>query len=301
MNNILIITSSFDKTADYFISKHSNNINYFRINSDHFSHYDFAFDNYSWTISCKEFIVNGSTIDAIYYRKPTFPNLDNYKVKYRSMMQKDMLCILYGIMESFKGKCLTKPSILMKAENKPYQLLLASKIGFIQPESLITNSSESANKFSSNTSNIIKPLTTGKIFSRGNYELFYTNTLDNSIINDIELSPIYVQRYIPKDFELRVTIINGQVFPVKIYSKEKIDWRKAIDINYEITKIPSEITKKCFQMLDALDLKFGAFDFIINNGEFYFLEVNPNGQWLWLEKLLQLNISGHIISYLAGI
>ena len=52
-------------------------------------------------------------------------------------------------------------------------------------------------------------------------------------------------------------------------------------------------------MLIHYSLKFGAFDFIVNNqGSWIFLELNPNGQWLWLELSLQLDISNQIYKLL---
>lgn len=53
--------------------------------------------------------------------------------------------------------------------------------------------------------------------------------------------------------------------------------------------------------MDAFNLMFGAFDFIVTpRNEWVFLEVNPNGQWLWLERSLNLNISQKIVEYLIS-
>lgn len=80
-----------------------------------------------------------------------------------------------------------------------------------------------------------------------------------------------------------------------------VDWRIDQSNNkYELIDIPKEIKEKCLKMMDIMNLKFGAFDFIVDRNENYiFLEVNPNGQWLWLEKLLGLEISNKIINYLS--
>ncbi|WP_226859539.1 hypothetical protein [Enterobacter cloacae complex sp. P14RS] len=50
--------------------------------------------------------------------------------------------------------------------------------------------------------------------------------------------------------------------------------------------------------MKKLDLKFGCFDFIVSGGEWYYLEVNANGQWVWLEIELGLDISKKIMDYL---
>ena len=52
--------------------------------------------------------------------------------------------------------------------------------------------------------------------------------------------------------------------------------------------------------MEDFNLYFGAFDFVVNKqNEWIFLEVNPNGQWMWLEKALDIPISQHIFRYLV--
>lgn len=52
--------------------------------------------------------------------------------------------------------------------------------------------------------------------------------------------------------------------------------------------------------MDNFKIKFGTFDFIVNNKkEWVFLEINPNGQWQWLEHALNLNIAEEIVKYLV--
>lgn len=64
---------------------------------------------------------------------------------------------------------------------------------------------------------------------------------------------------------------------------------------------PDGIIMKCYKLMDDFNLAFGAFDFIVTpENEWIFLEVNPNGQWLWLEKSLKLDISKKIIEYLIS-
>jgi D-alanine-D-alanine ligase-like ATP-grasp enzyme len=46
-----------------------------------------------------------------------------------------------------------------------------------------------------------------------------------------------------------------------------------------------EVTSLCILMMERMRLKFGAFDFVkTDEGELYFLEVNPTGEWAWLER-----------------
>ena len=105
------------------------------------------------------------------------------------------------------------------------------------------------------------------------------------------------QQYLEKDFELRITIVGEQVFAVKIHSqknkKTELDWRKdQLHVEYELFKLPDHIKIKLLKLHQAFGLFYGAYDFIVDQGgDYHFLEVNPAGQWLWMEEIIQLNIS----------
>ncbi len=308
MKKVLIITSENDLTVDYIIDKYSSKVNFFRFNTDSFNKYSISVNDktFSWEISNEYRKVSIDDIDAIYYRKPQLPNLSNYESIYHKLIYKELISFIEGIVETFEGKCLSKPSILKKADNKILQLKLAEKIGLNIPRSLITNSSSIAQEFCNKYLSIVKPLSIGKISDKSQTRIIQTNkvSLDKKF-EDLDLCPAYFQQEIKKDYELRITVINDIFFSVKInsqLSKEtKVDWRvDTSKLTYEITEIPDEIKHKCCKLLNLLNLKFGAFDFIVKDNEYVFLEVNPNGQWGWLEEELNLNISDAIIDYLVG-
>jgi D-alanine-D-alanine ligase-like ATP-grasp enzyme len=77
-----------------------------------------------------------------------------------------------------------------------------------------------------------------------------------------------------------------------------VDWRNPLCIDkldYSVTTLDPPIELFCLEMLRELGLQFGAFDFIVDKeGELYFLEVNPNGQWYWLEDMAGVLISDAI-------
>ena len=110
----------------------------------------------------------------------------------------------------------------------------------------------------------------------------------------------FVQNYVEKAYELRVTVINQDIIACKIDSqlqdedKGKIDWRQGYDYNlkHEIVELPERISQFCLNFLKQMKLNFGCFDFIVTpEGEYVFLECNPNGQWLWIEMETGYDIS----------
>lgn len=303
MKTILVITSSMDYTVDYIIDKNKERCNFFRFNTDMFSEYAISFTNSGFTIKSKINEVISEGIKSVYYRKPTLPDLNDYDNKYKGMMMKDILHVIEGLVEQLDCKILTSPYILRKAENKAYQMNVAKRIGFTIPEYFITNSPNMVKEFiNDNRIYIIKPLSVGRIISDDKAIFFQTNTLDVvSEFHNIELSPIFIQEYIEKDYEIRLTVIEDDFYPVMINSTNAIDWRKEDSINrYSLVEIPKKVKEMCQLLMQELELSFGAFDFIVHKEVFYFLEVNPNGQWLWLESELDLDISKKIVKCLGG-
>lgn len=118
----------------------------------------------------------------------------------------------------------------------------------------------------------------------------------------------FLQNYIEKKYELRITVCNEDVMACKIDSqvldddKGKIDWRQGYDygLKQEIVEIPECIRDFCIRFLKEMHLNFGCFDFIVTpNDEYVFLECNPNGQWLWIELATGFDISKIIAKNLA--
>lgn len=301
IKKVLIITSSIDCTVDYLINKYKNTAEFYRFDIDLFSEYEIIIGgDRQWVINCDKWKLEKKEVYSIYYRKPRLPKLDDYEYDYRSMIAKDIIALVNGIVDDFEGKVLTKPYILRRTENKTFQLLYAERNGLSIPKSYIGNSNEMALSFLGGKS-IIKPLTTGKLIMHNKTEIYQTNYF-TEFDDDIALTPIYLQEYENKKYEVRLTYINGSFFTVRIDSEDKLDWRKNYSgLKYSIIECPKVIVNLCVMLLKSFELNYGAFDFIVNNNnEWIFLEVNPNGQWQWLEQKLQLPISENIIKYLIN-
>ena len=296
-NTIMVITNSLDETVSYLINRYAEIVDFFRVDVDRFEQYQFYVDD-TWVISNGVIEVSEKTVHAIYYRKPMLPKLDMFDEQYHGLIQRDIVTLINGIVDSFHGVVLSKPYILRKCENKVYQLLYAQHRGIAVPGSFIGNSNYMCEKYSRKNS-IIKPLSLGKTYGIHGWELYQTNKF-YFFNSDVSLTPVYLQEKKKKKYEVRLTIIDGNEYAVRIDTKDKLDWRNDYE-NHKYTRItcPNKVWKYCIQMLRDFNLSFGAFDFIVTpDDQWVFLEVNPNGQWLWLELSLGLDISEKIVNYL---
>lgn len=298
---ILMITSSYDKTCSYLIKKFSQ-LTFFRLDLDKFSDYHVTFSADGFKIKDTNQYIDTKTCESIYFRKPSMEKLDGiFDNHYHAYIHKETYAFIEGIVESFDGTVLTKPSVMRRANNKILQASLAAQAGLRLPEFAITNDVYLLKHFSKN-GGIIKPIAIGEITSGSSKEFVQTNMIDPAFeANNFEYSPVYLQDYIEKEFEVRITVVDGQFFPVKINSENNVDWRKPNNkVSYEICSIPITIRSSCLNFMELCNMKFGCFDFIVKNSVWYFLEMNANGQWAWLEFATKNSISNAIISYLTN-
>lgn len=121
----------------------------------------------------------------------------------------------------------------------------------------------------------------------------YTTVVTSELANEIDAvsySPTLFQSKVSKKSELRITVVGKKVFAVELDSQvvpgAQDDWRRvnAKDIKYLKYALPLEIEQRCVRLVETLGLNFGAIDMVVTPDDRYvFLEINPNGQWAWLE------------------
>ncbi len=169
------------------------------------------------------------------------------------------------------------------------------------PNLVITNDIQSIGRINEDDA-IVKPISTGLVMHGNTKEFVQTNKFDSSIENiSLRYSPAYFQDFINKDYEVRITFVGCQAFPVKILSENEVDWRKPNNtVKYEKCDIPNIIFDKCVLFMNKSNMQFGCFDFIIKSDKWFFLEMNANGQWAWLEFATGLEISNAIVGFLSN-
>jgi glutathione synthase/RimK-type ligase-like ATP-grasp enzyme len=121
-------------------------------------------------------------------------------------------------------------------------------------------------------------------------------------IADIAYCPMIFQPYIDKEYELRIVYIAGEFFTGKINNSENVDWRLAQE-NYAWSayELPENVKTGLASMMEEMGLYIGAIDMIRGkDGAYYFLEVNPQGEWGMLQKDLGFPIAERIADNLIN-
>lgn len=219
----------------------------------------------------------------------TSERLDDY-VKAQSTATVVALCA------SLQTLWVSHPFKLRRGEVKALQLLEASRAGLKVPHTLTSNDPTRAAAFVDalgSTECAIKPLIAIGVTDEHGYRLPLTTTLPaGHPLESIELAPTMLQPYVEKAFELRCVVIGDETFCAKLDSqadeKSRIDWRGG-DPAHEVFTLPDDVEASIHRLMDAFELNFASLDMIVTpEGDYVFLELNPNGQWLWLEHELGL-------------
>ena len=191
--------------------------------------------------------------------------------------------------------------------SKILQIDIAQKVGLKVPQSFFGGSFEKSN-INTDEQLCIKPLEGVHLKEGQKTYAHYAELLEDKTketLKTLEFCPAIIQNYIPKVYELRITVVGNKIFPCKIESQKSnignIDWRHHDWENtphYKVD-IPFEIKDKILFLMHKLKLSYGAIDMIFDGKDYYFLEVNSMGQWLWIEDFTEMPISKSIAELLS--
>lgn len=315
---ILILTDKFDKHADVVCEKLTlKELRYFRLDldTDSLKRTYITFISGEWIINRDNHVVNSKSINSVWARRAfvelsleeTEINDAGFKI-WRGEWNKTLLGFYYSIKHV---KWLNPLAKSYQTENKYLQFEVARKIGFMTPSFIVSNKKNEILDFIKHKNEVVLKLMNQEFYqdSDGAFKGLYVNKISQSDIEDFKdnsENPIVLQAYINKLYEVRYTVVGNEHLVCKIDSQKSelanVDWRR-----YDIPNTPHypmeppvEIKDKVNIFMQSLDLKFGAMDFIVTpDNNWYFLEINTMGQWLWIEDLTGLKISDAIVNFLS--
>lgn len=200
------------------------------------------------------------------------------------------------------------PHCNASANAKAAQLYVARQAGLDIPPTVITNDAREVRHFAGQSNERIVYKAHSQTFSLEPGKFLYTGIVGDSEVKNldlIEISPGIFQKYVNKAYEVRATVVGSQIFAGKINSQANaetaVDWRRRPhDIEETPIRLPADIEVKILALMRAFGLYFGALDFIVTpEGRHVFLEVNPAGQYLWVEAATKLPITAALAEALS--
>lgn len=310
---LLLVTNRRDITMDYVVAElHRRGQPYMRLNTELLPKALCTMAGYprdAWSISLDGETVHGEEVTGAYFRRPGAPIIsdDVSDEGERAYIGAEWSSFLKSLYSRLDGRWLNSPTKIFIAEDKPMQLLLAQEIGFDVPRVAVTNDIKSVRSIAANGQAVGKPLRQAVLTGDTERVMFTTRlgSIDDGHADAIALTPFITQTEVVKQYDVRVTVVGERVFATAIwsqdYSETEVDWRQGSrpDLQHERIELTEAVQEQCVELVRRLGLRYGAIDLVRDKaGKLWFLEINPNGQWAWIENLTGYPIASAIVDEL---
>ena len=293
--SVLILSSIYDFSVDKVALRlRENDVPYLRINKEQAQEYQFSLSPTIPILTVEYQSEKGynvwsieTSLKSIWFRQPVFlRNTPSSPLTVDDQLARSQWTAFYRALSVFEQAAwMNWPQATYLAESKPYQLLIAHRCGFDVPSTIVGNNISNER----NDQAIIKSLDT-VLLREGNDCLFtYSTFTDMPSDEEAASVPFIIQEYIPDKVDIRVTVIGDKLSAVQILSNGipiAGDWRTIPkeSLQYNDIKLPEPIISACIALTRKLELQFAAIDLLKREDKYYFLEVNPTGEWDWLNS-----------------
>ena len=223
--------------------------------------------------------------------------------RFRRICHEDCRALVEGWIHALGQRVVNPLAADLAARRKPLQLARAASCGLHVPATVISNSPDEVRNFLADQDDAF----VYKCLVSPPWASFATLPLDNEARGNLDLlrlSPCIIQRRIGGGADIRVTVIDDRMFAAEVRARDpgaQLDWR--LDPAIEITPhvLPAEVMQAIAAMQRELGLRYGAYDFRIDaGGRYWFFEVNPGGQFLFVEIATEQGVSGAIADALVA-
>lgn len=311
---LLILTNSEDATANHLEASLKNEgIELFRFDTDRsLLNASLRFKKEQPELVVGSRSLTPDHIDHVWYRRPE-------RLKHAAIDDTPEGRFVYGewaeALEGFfahidKPKWMNWPASNVAASHKMEQLSRANQLGFVVPKTLVTNDPNELRAFydAQQGTIIAKPMAKGYV-ERGDEgidSLIYTNrVLEEHLHNldDLPNCPTLFQMFVKKVADVRIAVVDDELHPVALYASDSTGMQRCDirinnmnDVRYEKIELPEREKLNILRLMKYYNLRFAAIDMAIGtDGLWYFFEVNPNGQWAWIEEAGAASISESFI------
>jgi len=253
-----------------------------------------------------------TTVGSIWYRRPSRPHLPDWPAGVGEFGAAEAEHAFSGLMAALsEAFWVSRPDKIRRASYKIAQLGWAQEAGFGVPATIVTNDPDEARQFYAEHEGGIVYKTLCMPFIQHNPELvgaLYTTPIGTAQAQQfgrVSVLPCQFQEYLEKRLEVRATVIGNTVFAASINASGtdlgQHDWRRyEPGTVYSRHTLPGNVEESCLRLVRMLGLQFGAIDLVLKpDGSYVFLEINPNGQWAFVEQVTGLPLTAAMVALLT--
>jgi hypothetical protein len=248
-------------------------------------------------------VIETARVGSVWWRKPGPFKLPGDLIgQERVFAAEELRHAMDGLWNALDCLWVSRPEAIRRAGYKIEQLDRAARLGFAVPRTVVTTDPGAVRAFHRECHGdiVFKVLTEPYLAARtyletNDVEDFTPLVTPTTRITEAELEmldavrtvPCQFQELLPRRSELRVTVIGEEVFAAELRPDDPgdapVDWRDA-ETTYRPADPPGEVAERCLRLTRGYGLNFAAIDLAVTPDDRYvFLEINPNGQFLYVE------------------
>ncbi len=198
-----------------------------------------------------------------------------------------------GFWDALPITWVSPPRAIETSMMKTWQLPAARAAGLVIPQTLVTSDPDEARAF-------VDRVGLGRVICKA-----FSATLENwretrmigqaeyALLDQVSVAPVIFQEFVPAEVDLRITVVGEEIFVAEVHSQEldyPLDFRLFLETGRGVRmtpgSVPGEVEDGLLRLLKSVGLRYGAIDLRRTpDGRHVFLEVNPAGQWLFVEEV----------------
>jgi len=302
---LLVLTSSADETANYLCTKLIGaGVRLLRLDTDTCArNVTIGYARNAPVLRTQDLTLRAEDVRAVWLRRPKPVVVDAAgDDAQRAHVVNEWGEALEGYLAHIsKDRWMNYPAANVVASHKLEQITRALRFGLTVPDTLLTQSCEELESFWRKKDGrvVAKPLASGYLERpKGVSSSIYTSRVGREHLHaaDLAACPTLFQEEVAKAFDVRVTVVDEAVVAVALHREEaggEVDIRRdnMRNVHYEPIDIPIRVATGLRRLLASYGLRFAAADFGVTAAKSWvFFEVNPNGQWAWLDLVGVTNL-----------
>ena len=316
---VLVLASELDRTAESVVSGLTErDVPVIRLDLSWFPQrltLDAEFCDGSWKghLRTERLEVDLATVRSVWVRMPSsFRMPEGMSAAERDFAKREAKLGVGGVLLALPDVLwVNRPDLAATAVYRPVQWAAAARCGLTVPRTLVSNDPAAVSRFAqvSVPGVVLKPLSTNLIYEDHTYKMGWTRKLsadDLADLRGVEVTAHLVQDWVPKCWECRA-VVGEDIFAIAIYAgsdESYVDWRSDYPaLSYEVVELPEPVTIGLRAFMAELGLVYGAFDLAVGrDGDdevVSFLEINPGGQYGFLEAATGVPITDSLVRLLA--
>ena len=246
-----------------------------------------------------------SAVTIVWYRKVIFPDGEDST---NSFVRQELSGLFDAILTEYEHCRWVNPrTAIARAHAKVAQLPVAKRIGLKVPDTIITNDLDALTVFAErhNKDIVAKPMRAQIVGTGNGTRVIGTRKLSREHYGAaVAYAPCFAQERLLLRAEIRVVVFGTNVYAFRMTTSTRADDIKQVplrDIHHSPCQLSATVERQLLELTRLYQLEFAAIDLAeTDSGELVFLEVNPNGQWLWLQFATGVNLADPFIDFLCA-